>query len=273
MSLEEAKAQWKIKAQATNDKDNYEFNTVVPAITLANMLEINKSQDIIEVGCATGVFTLHYLQNLTNAKTFTSVDASEKMIDLANARKAATEGINKDIKHEFVLAKAENMDFIKDESIDTYVSSLCLHLVPDERKFLEEAKRILRKGGKIGLIVPCKEEGFMGTVMDHFEANGWKNNLPKDYTALGKREIMIKLLEENGFKMRFCWEDYPKLPYYEDSDVENQLTSGPLSMIFNSFNEETKKVVKENILKEFADMKKKFIPFQMKVISIVAQKP
>ena len=74
-------------------------------LTLANMLEIQKSQDLIEVACGSGVFTVHQLQNLTKAKTFTSVDVSQKMIELAKARKEATGGIKKglDFLQDFFL--------------------------------------------------------------------------------------------------------------------------------------------------------------------------
>lgn len=273
MSLQqdEAKAHWNSKASTY--KDSYETLTLAPAITLANMLEIQKSQDIIEVACATGIFTLHLLRNLTNTKTFTSVDISDQMIELAKARKAATEGINHDIKHEFFVGDAENMSFIQDEAVDVYVSSMCIHMVPDESKFLQEAKRILKKGGRIGLTVPSKENGLMGLFLKNFEDNGWKSPFPKDYNALGYRDVMIKLLQDNGFEVRFCWEDHMKLPYYEDSDIDNQLTNGPLGGIFGGFDQDNQKKIRDNVMKEFHEIKKQFIPFQMKTVAIVAQKP
>jgi len=271
MQVEQAKAHW--NSQAKDYKENFEAFTLTPSITLANMLEVQKSQDILEVACATGNFSLHFLRNLTNTKTFTSVDISESMIEEANARKAATEGVNQGIKHEFVVADGEDLNFIKDESIDTYISNFCVHLVPDERKFLQEARRVLKKGGKIGLIVPCRENGFVGSLVDQFEAAGWKFPFSKNFWGFGKREIMIKLLEDNGFEVRYCWEDHMKLPYYEESDIDKQMNVGPFGAIFNSFDEDTKKVIRENILKELSERKKEFNPFQIRTVSIVAQKP
>ena len=265
------KALW--NAQAQTYKDTVETTTFTPALTLANMLEIGKAQDIIEVACATGILSIHFLRNLTNAKTLVSTDISESMIELANARKAATEGINKDIKHEFVVADAQDMSFMKDESVDTYISNLCIHLVPDENKFLQEAKRILKKGGKIGLTVPNRDTGLPRLVFSHLEKYGWKQNFPKDVYALGERDVMIKLLQDNGFEVRFCWDDHVKQPYYEDSDVEKFFSSGHMSKVMAGFDEETQKKIKDGIMKDFHELRKQFIPFQLKMVSIVAHKP
>ncbi len=265
------KAQW--NAQAESYRDNVEITTLVPAITLSNLLEIHKAQDIIEVACATGILTLHFLRNLPNAKSLISTDFSENMIELAKARKSATEGINKDIKHEFVVADAQDMSFMKDESVDTYISSMCIHMVPDEKKFLEEAKRILRKGGKIGLTVPTRETGLLKLFWDHFAKYGWKQNLPKDMYALGEREVMIKLLQNNGFEVRFCWDDHIKASFYEDSEIDRMLTTGPWGKVFGTFDEETKKKIRDEVLVEFHKLREKFIPFEMKTVSIVAHKP
>ena len=162
---------WSARAQYY--KDYNEINTFPPTLTLANMLEIHKAQDIIEIACASGIFSCHFLRNLPNAKTFTSMDVSEKMIELAKARKATTEGINKEIQHEFVVGDAQDLSFIKDESVDLCISNLGIHMFGDPDKFLQEAKRILKKGGKIGLSVPTRYDGFMELL----RGGGQKNEL------------------------------------------------------------------------------------------------
>ncbi len=262
---------WSDRAQYY--KDNNETNTFPPTLTLANMLEIQKSQDIIEVACSSGVFTVHQLQNLTKAKTFTSVDVSQKMIELAKARKEAAGGINKEIKHEFVAADAQDLSFMKDESVDTYISNMCIHMITDQNKFLQEAKRILRKGGRIGLSVPTRHDGIMALMFGNFAKAGWKSPFTKDPFALGEKDVMIKLLQDNGFEVRFCWDDHFKLPVYEEADMDFQLTGGEGKGVFMSFDEEKKKEVRENIMRDFNEMRKNFTPLGMKLLIIVAQKP
>jgi len=262
---------WSARAQYY--KDYNELNTFPPTLTLANMLEIQKSKDIIEIACASGIFTVHFLRNLPNTKTFTSMDVSEKMIELAKARKETIEGINKDIKHEFVVGDAQNLSFMKDESVDTCISNLGIHMFVDPDKFLQEAKRILKKGGKIGLSVPTRYDGIMELLMGNFKKAGWVPNFPKDPWGLGYKEKMIKLLQDNGFEVRYCWDDHFKLPTYEDEEIDFQLNHGEGKGGFMTFDEEKKKEVRANILKEFNEMKKNFVPLQMKLVSIVAQKP
>jgi len=261
---------WSAKAQFY--KDNNEIKTFPPALTLANMLEIHKSQDIIEVACGSGIFTVHCLQNLTNAKTFVSVDVSEKMIELSKSRKAETQGINQNIKHEFLVGDAQDLSFAKDESVDTYISNLCIHFAADPNKFLQEAKRVLKKGGKIGLSVPTRYDGFMALLSKHFLQAGWVPKFPMDPFALGYKEKMIKLLQDNGFEVRYCWDEHFKIPY-EDADIDYQLYQGDGKVGFMSFDEEKRKEVRENIFNELNEMKKNFVPLQMKLVSIVAQKP
>ena len=264
---------WNDRAQYY--KDNNEIITFPPTLTLANMLEIQKSQDIIEVACATGVFSVHCLQNLSKAKTFTSVDVSQKMIELAKARKEAAGPINKQIKHEFVVGDAQDLSFLEDESVDTYISNLCLHMITDQNKFLQEAKRILRKGGRIGLSVPTRYDGMLSLIFKNFTKAGWKSSFTKDLCALGEKDVMIKLLQDNGFEVKFCWDDHFKLPIYEEADLDFRLATplGEAQGAFLTFDEEKKKEVRENIMKEFNEMRKNFTPLQTRLVVIVAQKP
>ena len=269
----DSEAFWNDRAQYYQESN--ENMTFPPTLTLANMLEIQKSQDIIEVACSSGVFTVHQLQNLTNAKTFTSVDVSQKMIELAKARKEAAGGINKEIKHEFVVGDAQGLSFMKDESVDTYISNLCIHLVTDQNKFLQEAKRILKKGGRIGLSVPTRHDSFLPLLFKSFMKAGWKSPVTKDPFALGEKDAMVKILQDNGFEVRFCWDDHFKLPIYEEADIDFRLNSplGEAQGVFLTFDEEKKKEVRENIMMEFHEMRKSFVPFQARLLLIVAEKP
>lgn len=86
-------------ARALCYKEYNELNTLPPTLILANMLEMYLADDIIEVACATGLFTVFNLCNLDNAKRFISVDVSDAMIELAEKRKSNTRGLNKKIIH------------------------------------------------------------------------------------------------------------------------------------------------------------------------------
>lgn len=259
-------------AKAHYYKDFNEINTLPPTLTLANMLEIQNADNIVEVGCASGLFTVFYLCNLENAKSFISVDISDTMVELAKKRKATTMGISRNIEHEFKVGDAQDLNFIQDESMDIYVSNMCIHMMSDQVKFLKEARRVLRTGGKIGLSVPCEHDGIMNLFIKNLKKIGPMPPLPKDPWALGSREKMIELLQENGFKVVFCWEDHFKLPFHKAEDINFQIDHGDAKGFSASMTPEEKMRFRENTINDFNDMKKNFVPLQMKLISIVAVK-
>ena len=63
---------WNKKAE--DYKKQHETLTFPPAVTLANMLELSKSKDVIEMACATGQFSIYCLSNYPNIQNFTSYD-------------------------------------------------------------------------------------------------------------------------------------------------------------------------------------------------------
>lgn len=259
-------------ARAQYYKDFNEKNTLPPALTLANMLNIYDAEDIVEVACSSGLFTLFCLCNLEKAKNFISVDVSGAMIKLAEERKHNQTGINMEIAHKFVIGSATDLSFIKDESQDVYVSNMCIHMIMDKIRFLEEAKRVLKKGGKIGLTVPSEKDGLMDLFLTNLERIGCKPNFKENPWSTGYKDVMVKLLQNNGFRVIYCWQDHFKLPYHDDEDIDFQLSQGDAKNFFASLTPEKKAEYRKNIISDFASMKENFTPLQMKLISIVAVK-
>ena len=246
-------------ARAQYYKDYNEINTLPPALTLGNMLNIYEAEHIVEVACSTGLFTVFCLCNLEKAKSFISVDVSGTMIKLAKERKHNQTGINREIAHEFAIGSATDLSFIKDESQDVYVSNMCIHM-------------ILKKGGKIGLTVPSEKDGLMDLFLTNLDRIGCKPNFKENPWSIGYKDVMVKLLQDNGFKVIYCWQDHFKLPYHDDEDIDFQLSHGDAKSFFASLTPEKKVEFRKNIISDFASMKQNFTPLQMKLISIVAVK-
>ena len=265
------KTVWDSKAQYY--KDSFEDITFPAALTLANMLELSKSKDVIEVACATGKFSVFCLSNYPNIQNFTSCDISDSMIELAKQRKAEALGIHKSINHEFKAGNAEDLKDVKDESIDTYISNLCINLVPDASIFLQEAKRVLKKGGRVGLSVPKGGEGYMHTIFEFFAEAGFKMLPGRSPYYLGSREAMIKLLQDNGFEVEACWDDHYKCPYYTDESIVEVLSGKDFGPIYLKFDQEAQASIKEKILSKFRKVRESFEPLQVGGVSIVARKP
>ena len=273
-----SKAGWDKKAQFY--RDNMEKYNIPPAITLANMIGISKAKNVIEMACATGVFSMYCLKTFDNLETFTSCDYSDKMIEIANTFKAQEEGLfkNKNTKHEFRVANAEDLSFINDETQDIYLGNLCIHLISDANKALQEAKRILRKGGRIGLTVPVFEKGsLLDVIVSNFkEATKTpppEGTPPRSPYYLSTPEAFKKIIEDNGFEMMYLWEDRFRFPCETEEDLDMFLNGEDFGPSYNKFDEETRKSVRAKILEGFNKLKAEYVSPSMKILTIIATKP
>ena len=100
---------------------------------------------VLDVGCGDGKFT----RSLTGLfEKVTGIDVKEKSIARARAANTA-EGKSVD----FQVADGQSMPFA-DASHDTVVISNSLHHIPDPRKGLAEAARVLKPGGILYIMEP-----------------------------------------------------------------------------------------------------------------------
>jgi ubiquinone/menaquinone biosynthesis C-methylase UbiE len=96
----------------------------------------------LEIGIGTGRNLEHY----SEALALVGLDLSRPMLALARERAARWE------RPPLLLqADAERLPF-PDQSFDCVVSTLSLCTIADERRALEEAKRVLRSGGRLVLV-------------------------------------------------------------------------------------------------------------------------
>lgn len=115
------------------------------------MSKIQPSDEVLDMGCGTGRFTLPLAKY---AKKVTGLDASAAMIEQAS-QKAQQEGLTIDFRE----ADMEQLPF-EDQSFDVVVSMLALMHIPLEsrQKVFLEASRVLRPGGR--LLVSVKNSLF-----------------------------------------------------------------------------------------------------------------
>jgi ubiquinone/menaquinone biosynthesis C-methylase UbiE len=114
---------------------------------------------VLEVGCGTG----HWLRFLAeNGARVAGVDESARMLATAHAHDAGTA---------LVRGVAEHLPW-SDESFDRVFCVNALHHFTDKRGFLAEARRVLRRGGRlmtIGLDPHNRLDRWY--VYDYFEAS------------------------------------------------------------------------------------------------------
>jgi len=126
-------------------------------LLLANA-ELEAAWSVFEFGCGTGRLAERLLrQKLPPETPYLGVDVSPTMIRLAQARLAPFGA----------RAKARQSDGtisfpIADASVDRVLSTYVLDLLSedDTRRFMEEARRVLRPGGRLGLVSVTEGSGI-----------------------------------------------------------------------------------------------------------------
>jgi len=118
---------------------------------LADELGLEGHEHALDVGCGPGQLTLVLARSLPHGSVV-GVDVSEQVLALARdkARRAGVHNAS------FVHGDALALPF-GDGVFDLVVSSFLLPWVPDPDRALHEMRRVLRRGGRLGLVTAGRE--------------------------------------------------------------------------------------------------------------------
>ena len=138
------------------------------AIALA---KLQKGSHILDVGCASGHYTLEFAKL---GFRMTGLDLSQECVKLA-AERAKEMGID---NVEFMVGDAENLSVFQDNTFDGLISLSCLRYVPRPQKALNEMFRVMKRQKPIAVDFPNRRSPwfnylkpwFTGTrhIHDHF---------------------------------------------------------------------------------------------------------
>jgi len=158
---------------------------------LIELLEVNDSHKILDIGCGTGFVTGKIAESLSaeSGGLAVGIDAAGKMIEGAREKRGSK-------TCHFEVAAAEKLPF-EDESFDSVISTLFFHHIQLDlkKKALSEAFRVLRFGGKLIISDMHTPTTFMGAMISH--ASRWLLFQPQIGENI--RGVMPDLIEEAGF--------------------------------------------------------------------------
>jgi len=160
---------------------------------------------ILDLGCGNG----RLIELLKDRKIdYTGIDNSKELIGLAKGKYP---------NQKFLIGNALNLPF-KNNSFDVIYSIAVFHHIPSKKlrlKFLKEARRVLKKDGKIVLTVwNLWQRKYLSSIVKYslLKLTGkskldfgdlyipWQNKYQRYHHAFTKREL-VKLFKKAGFNI------------------------------------------------------------------------
>jgi ubiquinone/menaquinone biosynthesis C-methylase UbiE len=173
----------------------YDSSRVANSETIKNLiglLRLDSDSVILDMGCGTGNYSAA-LQGV--AKQVIGIDKSQAMIDQALLKYPTLK-----------LIKGDVTDLpYKTDTFDGCFAIDVLHHVGQKSKFIQEAYRILRKGGRLA-IRHCSHNQLKAMWYYHYFPRG----LEVDLARLPDSPVIVSLLEQAGFLnigIKICYYD------------------------------------------------------------------
>jgi ubiquinone/menaquinone biosynthesis C-methylase UbiE len=154
--------------------------------------------DVLEIAVGTGLNLPFYSEDVR----ITAIELSPKMLEAARAR---LRGLGREA--ELRAGDAQALDF-PDSSFDTVVFTLSLCSIPDDRKAVAEARRVLRPGGRLVLLEhvrsPIAPVRLAQRVLQPLFRRAGDNLLREPLEHLSAEGFLVEVLERSklGFVER-----------------------------------------------------------------------
>ena len=187
------------KAKELAEKMDYSREEIDSALAEANfglgcgnpgaIANLKAGETVLDLGCGAGFDVFLAARKVGETGKVIGIDMTEAMINKAEANAAKNEIENV----EFILGEIEDLP-LEDNSIDVIISNCVVNLSPAKKRVFAEAKRVLKKGGRLAISDILKSEEFPKEI----EAN--LDNYSSCVTgSISKKEI-LSILEELEFK-------------------------------------------------------------------------
>ncbi|MEZ0536812.1 class I SAM-dependent methyltransferase [Caldicellulosiruptoraceae bacterium PP1] len=137
--------------------DSDERKKILNPDQILPLFNISRGKILADIGCGTGYFSIPIAKMIGEEGKVFAIDVDNDML-LVLSEKVAKEGIN---NIEFILSKEYNF-IIEDDIADYALIANVLHEIEDKRRFLDEAKRILKSNGVLFIIEWQKKETTFG---------------------------------------------------------------------------------------------------------------
>src|SRR5262245_33122269 len=188
-------------------------------------------ESVLDVACGTGLVTLAAAEAVGPHGRVVGVDISEQMIETARVRAASQSMSN----IELMRMDAESLA-LPDASFDVALCALGLMYFPDPLRAVRELRRVLRPGGRLGVVV-WGERSRCGwaPVFPIVEAEVTSEVCPL-FFELGQADTLVRLCSQAGLEAAEQHRLTTTLDYADVGQAcDAALVGGPVALAWSRF--------------------------------------
>lgn len=189
--------------------ESYQAKVILP--NLLRVLDLKKGEQVYDLACGQGYFANIFAHEGANV---VASDLSKNLIEAA--KKNSKEKIN------FYISPAHKAQFLKDNTIDTIVIVLAIQNIENVGEVFAECKRILKKDGRIVLVLSHPAFRVPQGSDWHF-LNGVQSRIVSQYLSESKIFIDMTPGEKNPKKKIKTITFHRSLQYYMKLLAKNSL--------------------------------------------------
>lgn len=134
---------------------------MIPPETVIGLMNLHSGHTVLDIGVGIGYFALPLLQRLKTPGRLIAVDISATMLEEFQGNIPPGSA-----PVELIQTDALKLQ-MKDQTADRVLLAFILHEFPDVRAYLEEIRRVMKRGAELTVVEWKKTESPGGPPLDH----------------------------------------------------------------------------------------------------------
>ncbi len=258
--------QWQIEGDTPAAYERY----LVPALfregaeRLVSQAQIQRGEQVLDLGCGTGIVARVAAEHLGNGEDVTGVDLNPGMLEVArNVSATSHPGIK------WQEGSAENLPLAR-STYDVVLSQQTFQFLEDRHAALQEIRRVLRPGGRMVFSVfrSTRHNHTYQPLIDAFRKHGGDDlgtmmNSPfQEWTIEGLREMVSDAgYQDVSVTLSMVTARFPSITEF----IQQELSSSPMSDLVSTMDDATREAIAHDTrqgLSEYIDDRGVMHPLQ-----------